>query len=99
MKELLKQAFQAGRDFGHAMGTGRPTYGLTFDEWYSENKNQALSLADVIGRLLTFYEEKHPEFDEVKITKYDDGSVDVIGEKWIEYEPNDVQTIQTLNAL
>jgi len=45
MKDLLKQAFQAGRDFGHAMGTGRPTYGLTFDEWYSEKAKQALSIA------------------------------------------------------
>lgn len=65
---------------------------------FDEN-GKALHIADVIGRLLTEYEEKHPEFDEIKITKYDDGSIDVIGEKWIEYEPNDVQTIQTLNAL
>jgi len=50
MKELLKQAFQAGRDFGHAMGTGRPTYGLTFDEWYSENEKQALSIDNVVGQ-------------------------------------------------
>ena len=51
MKDLLKQAFQAGREFGHAMGTGRPTYGLTFDEWYSENENQALSIANVMVEL------------------------------------------------
>jgi hypothetical protein len=47
MKDLFKQAFQAGRDFGHAMSTGRPTHGLTFDEWYSENEGQVLSIINV----------------------------------------------------
>ncbi len=65
---------------------------------FDEN-GKALHIADVIGRLLTSYEEKHPEFEEIKIQKYNDGSVDVIGEKWIEFEPNDVQSIQNLNAL
>jgi hypothetical protein len=40
MKELLQKVFQAGTDFGHAMGIGRPTKGLKFDEWYSENEHK-----------------------------------------------------------
>ena len=65
---------------------------------FDEN-GKKLHIADVIGRLLAEYEDKHPEFEEIKITKYDDGSIDVIGENWIDYEPNYVKTIQTLNDL
>lgn len=44
MKKLLKEAFQTGVCFGHSMRNGKPTLGLSFDEWYSStNKNQELS--------------------------------------------------------
>lgn len=47
MEELLKAAFEAGKDLGHSMATGKPTYGQNFNEWYA---SQALRIHDVVGR-------------------------------------------------
>jgi hypothetical protein len=33
-RERIEEAFNAGRDFGHAMGVGRPTYGMKFKDYY-----------------------------------------------------------------
>ena len=47
MEKLFKDAFEAGKDLGHAMATGKPTYGLNFNEWYT---NQVLRIHDVVRR-------------------------------------------------
>ena len=91
MKELLKQAFQAGRDFGNVMGTGRPTYGLSFNEWYSENENQALSLPVVIGRLSILADKLKDESDstiplpmDVEERRYKQGKQEAYAHAYIE---------------
>ena len=83
MKDLLKQAFQAGRDFGYAMGTSRPTYGLTFDEWHSENENQALSIANVMAML--------PIVDLSKVNRVE--VIDENGRSYVNWKPTNKTSI------
>ena len=49
MKELLKKAFEAGKDRQYAMEwqMGRKP---DFEEWYKEHESQALSIANVVGQ-------------------------------------------------
>ena len=53
MKELLKKAFEAGKDKQYdiewQMGKSKPD----FEEWYNEPENQALILPDVVSSFFT----------------------------------------------
>jgi hypothetical protein len=50
MKELLKKAFEAGKDkqwdIEWQMGRSKPD----FNEWYKEHENEALRIQNVVGR-------------------------------------------------
>jgi len=50
MKELLRKAFEAGKDkqwdIEWQMGRSKPG----FEEWYKEHEIQALNIPDVVGR-------------------------------------------------
>lgn len=50
MKELLRKAFEAGKDrqwdIEWQMGRSKPN----FEEWYKQHESEALSIANVVGQ-------------------------------------------------
>ena len=59
MKELLRKAFEAGKDkqwdIEWQMGRSKPG----FEEWYKEHEIQALNIPDVVGRSEQLFCDEH----------------------------------------
>ena len=59
MKELLRKAFEAGKDkqwdIEWQMGRSKPG----FEEWYKEHEIQALNIAGVVGRREQLFCDEH----------------------------------------